>query len=184
MPFSKSNLWSIDWRNCLFSCAEIVLHCRWDLPLDTGFGGRGDSKYAISWLGGWGGGDDIAFGSGQTHIGVSAKLNLFRLQQNNSGPTAFEKVTMRMEEDWQTRSRWNLPPLKLPTFWEPWRAQAEPSKYVRLSPFNKIIKLPHIVQFELNTASKLLKGCVCPWGTGCVIAQQVEGGCPLNYYKN
>lgn len=35
-------------ENCLFRYAEIVLHCRWDLPLDTGFGGQGDSKYHIS----------------------------------------------------------------------------------------------------------------------------------------
>lgn len=163
MPFSKSNLWSIDWRNCLFSCAEIVLHCRWDLPLDTGFGGRATANMPLA---GWGRGD-IAFDSGQTHIAVSAQLNLIRLQQNNSGQTVIKKVTMRMEEECQTRGRWNLPPIKPSAFGEPWRAQAEPSKYVLLSPFTKIIKLPHIVQFELNTASRLSLGDrVCNSTTG------------------
>lgn len=167
MPFSKSNLWSIDWRNCLFSCAEIVLHCRWDLPLDTGFGGRGDSKYAISWLEGrverW-------YRIGQTHIAVNSTSSAC------SKTIVDKQVTMRMEEEWETHR--NLPPIKLSTVWEPWRAQAEPGKYVLMSPFNKIIKLP---QFELNTAYKFLKGCICPWGTGCVIARQVEGGCQLNF---
>lgn len=163
MPFSKSNLWSIDWRNCLFSCAEIVLHCRWDLPLDTGFGGRGDSKYAISWLGG--GTDDI-----------DKLISPYLLNSTSSAysKTIVDKLpSRRWRWGWRRSDSRNLPPIKVSTFWEPRRAQAE--LCVLLSPFNKIITLPRIVQFELNTASKFLKGCTCPWGTGCVIAQQVEG---------
>lgn len=64
-------------------------------------------------------------GSGQSHINISAKLNLIRLQQNNSGPSAGEKVKMRMEEECQIHSSYNQPPIKLLTFGEPLRALAE-----------------------------------------------------------
>lgn len=65
------------------------------------------------------------FGSGQTHINISAKLNLIRIQQNNRGQSAGEKVKMRMEEECQIHSSCNQPPIKLLTFGEPLRALAE-----------------------------------------------------------
>lgn len=169
MTFSKSNLWSTDWRNCLFTCAEIVLHCRWDLQLDTGFGGWGSSKYPISCLGG---GEMIShsrFGSGQTHISISAKLNLIRLRQNNSGQSAEEKVKMRMEEERQIHSSYNRPPIKLLTFWDPLRVLVELLNDL-ISSYS-IIKSLNIL--SLHKIFRIL--CYSYWAV-CVILDPFPGG--------